>query len=149
MNITPTQRSITEFHLALSEADARELLESPAAFGERLAQMVRDASAPATGGGPSTVTRRAHGHKPGRQPRVSGRKAARTPVRSRGPAVSAKNGHRPRQTAKGGSYEKIQCQYCPRRVSRARMNRHVLTNHRGSTPSTDSSASPAVAHAAG
>ena len=49
MNITPAQRTITEFHLALSEADAEQARSDPHAFGERLAEQLRALSVSSNG----------------------------------------------------------------------------------------------------
>lgn len=49
MNITAAQRSVTEYHLALTEADAREAVDSPYIFADKLAEQLRAAGV--TGGG--------------------------------------------------------------------------------------------------
>ena len=49
MHITPTQRSITDYQMTLSEADAREAVDDPYSFAERLAEQLRAAGV--TGGG--------------------------------------------------------------------------------------------------
>src|SRR5579859_4594645 len=47
MQITPAVRSITEYHLALSEQDAREAVEDPLAFGKRVGDQLMAMGLPA------------------------------------------------------------------------------------------------------
>lgn len=62
MNITPIQRSITEYHLALSTDDAQAWVDHPWDQGEKLAEQLR-----AAGVAPS-IESNGNGHKPKTKP---------------------------------------------------------------------------------
>lgn len=131
MNITPTNRMITDYHLTLSAEDAREAVDSPDTFADRLAEQLRAAGVVATpdGGGEAKPARR----KPTRNQQITIGKGAR---KTRSP-----NGH-----GKGGaSPERAVCPECGKEVKYLYQHRrnvhHVLA---GTTNGAHPEAAPAA-----
>jgi hypothetical protein len=125
MNITPIQRSITEYHLALSAEDAQAWVDHPWDQGEKLAEQLR-----AAGVAPS-LEANGNGHKPKAKP---------------GPRSQFTIGRGAKKTSPKGnksSTEKIQCELCPRKIARKFMPKHLATKH-----GSETTPAPAAAGAA-
>ncbi len=117
MLITPTTKTVTEYALTLSEADAAECVASPYVFVDRLVDQLRAAGAvPASNGN-------GH-HKPGKDHplgfKVQTRKAK---------AAKAGKAGRPNGEKGGPSLERLQCPHCPRKIARKFMPNHLATKH--------------------
>lgn len=137
MNITPTQRSITDYQLTLSEADAREAVDDPYTFVERLAEHLRAAGV--TGGGvkPVAKARKLNGwqkESSGTYARTTGRKKAARP--------NGKGGPRKARAAAGD--KPFSCPECGKTFkSQGWLSGHLSAKHPESESS--SAAAPAAA----
>lgn len=107
MNITPTQRSITEYQLILSEQDAQACLTDPYSFVEQLATQLRAA-------GVANGNHKAH-PKPGKQQQMT--------INPRRAAQKIRGGytHSKRPT--------VECTICHRQIAAFMFSRHMTTKH--------------------
>src|SRR5579859_4442803 len=141
MQITPAVRSITEYHLALSEQDAREAVDSPYVFADRLADQLRAAGVAPNGSGADAVAEKPKRRKPGHQAhrhQLTLGKASRK-------AAAKKNGHG-RQASAGG-LNRVDCPECGQQIAQKYLPLHRLKKH-SVTPSSANGAHPEAAPAA-
>lgn len=111
MNITPTQRSITEYHMTLSEEDAREAIDSPWTLGEKIAEKLRSAGVTPNGNG------KAHPKPQAASQLTIGRKRKKGAPKA-GAGQSAKRS------------KSLQCPQCEMTfVKQGYLNRHLLKVH--------------------
>lgn len=129
MIVTPNTKSITEYVLTLSEADASLAMADPYSFGDHLAEELRAAgvTAPATNGNGKAP------HKPGRDHPLGFR--AQT-----GKARAAKAAKVARPKVKG-----IECPRCGKTLkTQGFLDRHLRQKH-GATSTASQAVAPAAA----
>jgi hypothetical protein len=133
MNITPAQRTITEYHLALSEADAREAVDSPYVFADRLAEQLRAVISPEQ----NRVAPSVNGDgKPRRKPKFEshiqvgrGRKATKASLRKAAHPNGKGTHPRLNRQGKGHSLEPVECPDCGQKIARKYLPTHRAKKH--------------------
>jgi|SRR5579859_5049486 len=139
MEIVSAVRTVTVFNLALSEQDAREAVDSPYIFADRLAEQLRAAGVAPNGMGEPQAENPKR-RKPGRQAhrhQLTIGKASRK--------ATAKNGHG-RQASAGG-LNRVNCPECGQQIAEKYLPLHRLKKH-NVTPSSANGAHPEAAPAA-
>lgn len=126
MDVTPNTRTITEYTLTLSEADAQAALADPFSFGEQIAERLRP-HLPAVNG---------NGKRP--KPKASqqfhfSRKAKAGPKAK----AATKKGVRPASA----SLQRVSCPQCGQEIAQKYLNLHLAKKHSAAAPA---SAAPSV-----
>jgi hypothetical protein len=125
MIVTPSTKSITEYTLTLSEADAAEVMTDPYSFGARLAAQLRAAGATSNPNGNGKPVGR--GPNSGNfQPKFRATKAGLRKARAGSPNGKARQ---PAAHETGGSLERLQCPHCPKKIARKYLSHHLATMH--------------------
>lgn len=132
MHITPTERTVIEFTLTVTEAEARAALDDPFSFGERLAEALRP-------------------HLPGAAPVRRKPKPSSQLTLSKNGRGQRKAARRPAGTAapKGGpSLARIECRRCGKPIAAKFMRLHLQKAHGAASAETPSKPVPDTAPAA-
>ena len=124
MNIIASQRNITEYALKLSEADAREAVESPYVFADRLAEQLRAAGV--TPGASSNG-------QPHRKPKLSQQLVIGNGRTSRKAKAARPNGragasHKSKHLTAGG-LNRVSCPDCGQELAAKYLPLHRLKKH--------------------
>lgn len=125
MLITPTTKSITEYAITLSQADAELAMADPYSFGDKLAEQLRGAGVTAPNGNGRAP------HKPG--------KASQFTINPRGP-----RGREAKAVPKAGKHRKVTatCQVCGKGLtSPAMLARHLRQKHGQAAPASAAASS--------
>ncbi|MCC6192091.1 MAG: hypothetical protein IT318_23930 [Anaerolineales bacterium] len=127
MDVTPNTRTITEYTLTLSEADARQALDDPYTFAAALVERLRPHLTAENGSG-----RKYAKPKPASQLRPPAK--PRTPALAggaRGGGVSRKpNGRGPKaKTAKRTGLQRVRCPHCSQEIAQKYLNLHLAKKH--------------------
>lgn len=146
MIVTPNTKSITEYTLTLSEADASLAMNDPYSFGDNLAEQLRTAGVTPAPSGLVTIARA----------KLARKKTVRRPKVVRVARSTRKNGHSPRPAPTAGtpvrnlvpaSLEPLQCPHCPKKIARKYLANHIRKLHGVPPASHGTSQAPAPAAA--
>lgn len=120
MDVTPNTRTITEYTLTLSEADAQQALADPFSFGEQIAERLRPHLPAQNGNG-----RKYAKPKPASQFRFTRKAKA-------GPKA---------KTAKRTGLQRVSCPQCGQEIAQKYLNLHLAKKH---SAAAVASAAPSV-----